>query len=347
MVYANWPIETVVGFTPQLSTLRIRWKPTRKLVSAVGTAIYNIDLWPNGVPEELVWKPSAGGAGGAKIRKYEYTADISHFISAETCLVKNVWQVYVWIAWKDTDEPVDAIASRYDLMSDESWICGAVPAEFRMWMSLRGGESVAAIPAMIAVPVAVPQIARLPSLAAPNTPRSVSPPAAAARALRSEPLLPKPPRSFSPPAAPRPLRAQLAATETAKRRRIVELAERARFADLSEVERAADTIEALVACGALKYAGGGGADADMQTAETASELVTIAEANRHIVAAQQKAVAIALAHERAAQAAEAYARNVLCQRIYQHLVSGSGEVGECAPTSPELIAAEALKALSA
>jgi len=321
MVYANWPIETVVGFTPQLSTLRIRWKPTRKLVSAVGTAIYNIDLWPNGVPEELVWQPSAGGAGGAKIRKYEYTADISHFISAETCLVKNSWQVYVWIAWKDTDEPVDAIASRYDLMSDESWICGAVPAEFRMWMSMRGGKSVAAIPAMIAVPVAVPTIARLPSLAAPNTPRSVSPPPAA--------------------------RAQLSAGATAKRRRIVELAERARFADLSEVERAADTIEALVACGALKYAGGGGADADMQTAETASELVTIAEANRHIVAAQQKAVAIALAHERAAQAAEAYARNVLCQRIYQHLVSGSGEIGECAPTSPELIAAEALKALSA
>jgi len=322
MVYAKWPIECIVGFTPQLSTLRIRWKPTRKLLSAVGAAVYNIDLWPNGVPEALVWQPSADGAGCGKIRKYESEADISHFISAETCLVKSAWQTYVWIAWKDTDEPVEAIASRYDVMSDEAWICGAVPMEFRMWMSLRGSKSVAAIP-VVAPP---PPIARLPSLAAPNTPRSVSPPPAARRE-----------------ATP------------AKRRRIVELAERAQFADLSEVERVADTIEALVACGALKYGGGGGGgsgggvDAEIQTYETARGLVTVAEANEYIIAAQQKAVTIAIAHERAAQAAEAYARNTLCQRIYRQLANKGESGGDCGyvPTSAERIAAEALKALSA
>jgi len=339
MVYATWPIECVVGFTPQLSTVRIRWKPTRKLASAVGTAIYNTDLWPNGAPEELVWQPNSALG---KMRKYEYANDISYFISAEkgagAGAAKKATQIYVWIAWKETDEPVDAIASRFDLMSDESWICGEVPMEFRMWMSMRGGNSVAAIPAMIAVPIAPmaappppPPIARLQSLPAPITPRAASPPRPAA------------------------------AASAAKRRRIVELAERAQFADLSEVERVADTIEALVACGALKYADaadsddiGRGAplkrttsvDAKVQTADAAQDLVTIAEANKCIVAAQQRAMAIAVAHERAAHAAEAYARNVLCQRIYQQLATLNDETcGQ--PTNSEMIAAEMLNALKA
>jgi len=125
----------------------------------------------------------------------------------------------------------------------------------------------------------------------------------------------------------------------------VELAERAQFADLSEVESAADTIEALIACGALKYADASGVDADTQTMNTAQELVTVAEANARIVAAQHKAVAIALAHERAAQAAEAYARNVLCQRIYQHLIKSAEMSG--VELSQEQLAAETLKAMRA
>ena len=226
----------------------------------------------------------------------------------------------MWIAWKDTDEPVDAIASRYDLMSDASWICGAVPEEFKMWMSVRSStQSISAIPVAAAAAFAqpAPPITRRPSLAAPNTPRSSSPPRA-------------------PAAAP-------------KRRRIVELAERAQFAGLSEVESAADTIEALIACGALKYAGADadadGVNADTQTMTAAQELVTVAEANARIVAAQHKAVAIALAHERAAQAAEAYARNVLCQRIYQHLIKSAEMSG--VELSQEQLAAETLKAMRA
>jgi len=324
MVYANWPIESVVGFTPSFSTVRVRWIPTRKLATALGSAIYNTDLWPNGVPEALVWQPkdpeAPETAKARGVRKYEYADDISHFISAEVRAgPKKEAQIYVWIAWKDTDEPVDAIASRYDLMSDASWICGAVPEEFKMWMSLRSStRSVAAIPVAAAAAFAqpaqpAPPITRRPSLAAPNTPRSSSPPRA-------------------PAIAP-------------KRRRIVELAERAQFADLSEVESAADTIEALIACGALKYADASGVDADTQTMNTAQELVTVAEANARIVAAQHKAVAIALAHERAAQAAEAYARNVLCQRIYQHLIKSAEMSG--VELSQEQLAAETLKAMRA
>ena len=333
MVYANWPIESVVGFTPSFSTVRVRWIPTRKLATALGSAIYNTDLWPNGVPEALVWQPKDPAAPETAkargVRKYEYTDDISHFISAEVRGgPKKEPQTYVWIAWKDTDEPVDAIASRYDLMSDASWICGAVPAEFKMWMSVRSStQSISAIPVVAAFSQPAPPITRRPSLAAPNTPRSASPPRA-------------PVVSPSDASAP-------------KRRRIVELAERAQFADVSEVERAADTIEALIACGALKYADADAdapsreraksVDADMQTMTTAQELVTIAEANARIIAAQQKAVAIAIAHERAAQAAEAYARNVLCQRIYQHLIK-SAETS-CVEMSQEQLAAETLKAM--
>jgi len=328
MVYANWPIESVVGFTPSFSTVRVRWIPTRKLATALGSAIYNTDLWPNGVPEALVWQPkdpeAPETAKARGVRKYEYADDISHFISAEVRAgPKKEAQIYVWIAWKDTDEPVDAIASRYDLMSDASWICGAVPEEFKMWMSLRSStRSVAAIPVAAAPAFSqpAPPITRRPSLAAPNTPRSSSPPRA--------PAVPVAPPASAP-----------------KRRRIVELAERAQFTDLSEVESAADTIEALIACGALKYADASGVDADTQTMNTAQELVTVAEANARIVAAQHKAVAIALAHERAAQAAEAYARNVLCQNIYYQLMKSAETSG--VELSQEQLAAETLKAMRA
>lgn len=141
----------------------------------------------------------------------------------------------------------------------------------------------------------------------------------------------------APKAEPAPM--DVAAAPPAKRRRVVEIAERAGFADLSAVERAADTIEALVACGALKYgAGDGGADgvatvtratseAEVQTLAAAREILTLEEANAHVAIAQQHAVAIALAHERASQAAHLYARNVLCQRIYEQLKKAPGAAG--------------------